>query len=178
MKTLYLVRHAKSSWDNPEISDFERPLNDRGRSAAPKMAQYLINKGIKPQLLVSSPATRAIGTALIFADKFGIAQKNILSIPNIYNSNNIELMEVIRELDDKYDSIMLFGHDTSITVVTEELSNQRFLHFPTCGAAGIKLNINSWKEVVDGCGTLAFFYFPKGIADEIKAQKKALKPKQ
>ncbi len=178
MKTLYLVRHAKSSWDKPELSDFERPLNERGRTAAPKMAQYLINKGIKPQLLVSSPATRAIGTALIFAEKFSYPQNNILSIPKIYNSNNVELMEVIHELDDKFDTIMLFGHDTSITVVTEELSNQRFLHFPTCGVAGITLKVNSWKEVVDGCGTLAFFYFPKGIADELKAKKKAIKTKQ
>ncbi|UPT66939.1 MAG: histidine phosphatase family protein [Sphingobacteriales bacterium JAD_PAG50586_3] len=178
MKTLYLVRHAKSSWENPEHTDFERPLNDRGIKAAPKMAQYLINKGIKPQHFVSSPAARAITTARLFAQKFDFPLNNIQQIDKIYNSDKTELMEVISGLDDKYDSIMLFGHDTSITVTTEELSNQRFLHFPTGAAAGIKLNISKWADVHDGCGELQFFYFPKGIAEEQKAAKKALKAKQ
>lgn len=178
MKTLYLIRHAKSSWDNPELTDFERPLNDRGRKAAPKMAQYLISKGIKPDHFVSSTATRAITTARLFAEKFNFPEKNIEGVAKIYNSDKLELMEVISALNDKYDSIMLFGHDTSITIVTEELSNQRFLHFPTGAAAGVKLNINSWADVHDGCGELQFFYFPKGIAEEQKAAKKALKAKQ
>jgi phosphohistidine phosphatase len=141
------------------------------------MAAYLINKGVNPQQLVSSTATRAITTARIFAENLKYPEKSIKGEAKIYNSNNAELMEVIRKLDDAYDSIMLFGHDTSITVVTEELSNQRFLHFPTCGVAGITLRVDSWADVFEGCGELQFFYFPKGIDDELKALKKAAKTK-
>lgn len=171
MKTLYLIRHAKSSWADAQLTDFERPLNDRGRKNAPLMAEYLINKGIKPTHFISSPATRAITTARIFADKMGYDRKNIQIEARIYNANRAELMDVIRNLDNRYDSIALFGHDTSITVVTEELSNQRFLHFPTCGVACINLNINSWADVKEAIGELQFFYFPKGVEAELKAQK-------
>ncbi len=172
MKTLYLVRHAKSSWDSPNLTDFERPLNDRGRKAAPLMAKYIFDKGILPQRFVSSEAVRAISTARLFADKMQYAQKDIDQDSRIYNSTSPELLKVIQSLDDNYNSIALFGHDTSITVTTEELSNQRFLHFPTCGVAGIQLNVNSWADVKEGCGQLLFFYFPKGVQDELKALKK------
>lgn len=171
MKTLYLVRHAKSSWDDPNLTDFERPLNERGRKAAPIMAKYIFERGYIPQHFVSSPANRAIATARLFADKMNFERKNIQLDGRIYNSNNQELLGVIQSLNDKYDSIALFGHDTSITVTTEELSNQRFLHFPTCGVAGIKLNVNSWADVVEGCGELLFFAFPKGVKEEMKALK-------
>lgn len=173
MKTLYLVRHAKSSWDNPNWDDFERPLNERGLRSAPKMARYLVNKGIKPQQMVASPAARALSTAHMFAAVMGYPANDIVQVPAIYNSNRNQLFDILRQLDDNQDSIMLFGHDTSITIVTEDLSNQRFLHFPTCGVAGLKLNINSWADVKEGCGELEFFYFPKGIADELKLSKKA-----
>lgn len=171
MKTLYLVRHAKSSWDNPALTDFERPLNDKGRKAAPLIAKYLLEKGFIPQHYVSSPANRAITTARLFADKMDFPRKSIQIDARIYNSNNHELLRVIQSLNDSFDTIALFGHDTSITVTTEELSNQRFLHFPTCGVAGIKLNVNSWAEVKEGVGELLFFYFPKGVKDELKALK-------
>lgn len=175
MKTLYLVRHAKSSWADPSLTDFERPLNDRGRKNAPEVATYLVNKGIIVNHFVSSPATRAITTARIFADKMGFPRKNIQIEAGIYNASKQELIDIIKQLDNKHNSIALFGHDTSITVATEELSNQRFLHFPTCGVAGIRLNVNQWADVTEGCGDLLFFYFPKGIAAEEKA-KNLLKP--
>jgi len=132
MKTLYLVRHAKSSWDNPNLTDFERPLNERGLKAAPLMAKYVAAKGIAPQRFVSSMAARALSTARIFADKMHYPLNDIDLDSRIYNSTSPELLKVIQSFNDEYDSIALFGHDTSITVTTEELSNQRFLHFPTC----------------------------------------------
>lgn len=139
------------------------------------MAKYLFDKGLIPQHLISSPANRAITTARFFADKFDFPRKNIQIDARIYNADKFELLEVIRSLDNTYDTVALFGHDTSITVVTEELSNQRFLHFPTCGVAGIKLNINSWGEAADGCGELLFFYFPKGVKEEQNGLKSASK---
>lgn len=171
MKILYLVRHAKSSWDDPNLTDFERPLNARGRRDAPIMARYLRDKNIVPQHLVSSPATRAITTARIFADKLSIARKSIQIEAKLYNATRAQLLGTISKIDDCYESTMVFGHDTSMTVVAEELSNQRMLHYPTCAVCCIVFDVDTWQQAAQSTGRLQFFYFPKGIAAEQKAEK-------
>ncbi|MBC7939957.1 MAG: histidine phosphatase family protein, partial [Chitinophagaceae bacterium] len=111
MKTLFLVRHAKSSRDDPSLPDRERPLDDRGRHDAPKMGKRLTNRGVKPDLLVSSPALRALTTAQLIADEIGCQRKDIIVDERLYASSSDDLLSVICAIDDKLDSVMLFGHN-------------------------------------------------------------------
>src|ERR1700676_5214369 len=111
MKTLLIVRHAKSSWDNAAISDIDRPLNDRGRHDAPVMARRLIRTGARIDLFVSSPAKRARQTAEFFIREYGKKETAIRFVPELYHASTQTFKEVIAGLDDKADSVALFSHN-------------------------------------------------------------------
>ena len=111
MKTLYLIRHAKSSWDDPFQNDFERPLNSRGRSDAPRMARRLKEKDIHPDLMLSSPAERALSTCKIMAEKMGYNLNNVHTDRRLYHASEEELLQVVRELNDSNDEVALFAHN-------------------------------------------------------------------
>src|ERR1700754_58855 len=115
MKTLLIIRHAKSSWDNAETSDIDRPLNDRGKRDAPAMAQRLIKAGVAIDRFVSSPARRARQTAELFTQTFGKKGKEILFIPELYHASLETFKDVVSGLDDKDDSVALFSHNPGIT---------------------------------------------------------------
>src|ERR1035437_1678008 len=110
MKTLYLIRHAKSSWDNHDISDFERDLNHRGKQDATLMAKIIRQKKIKPDLIISSPAVRAINTANIFAGILDYPVEKIEANEKLYDAGLKELTDVVRNIDDDKTNVMLFGH--------------------------------------------------------------------
>jgi len=121
MKTLVIVRHAKSSWDDPSCSDFERTLNKRGERDAPYMAQITREKGIKADLIISSPANRALTTAKYFAKEQGIVDSNISQKELIYNSGFSEILRLLKKTDNSYNTVMLFGHNPDITHLTSYL---------------------------------------------------------
>ncbi|MGE0588212.1 MAG: histidine phosphatase family protein [Cyclobacteriaceae bacterium] len=161
MKILYVVRHAKSSWDNPDLRDFDRPLNDRGKRDAPKMGRRLKEREIVPDLMLSSPANRALTTCKAIADILGYDQGRIKTDQKIYHANESELFEVAAELNDNFDEVMIFGHNPGLTDFVNELVNERIMNVPTCGIVAGKLKIDSWKAIKPGCGKLHFFDFPK-----------------
>src|SRR5215470_8706335 len=111
MKTLYLVRHAKSSRDDPSLPDKERPLNKRGRRDAPRMGERLAKRDVKPDLILSSPAVRALATAEIVSRKLGYAIKDIVVDERLYGADPNDLLDVIHELGEKPKRVMLFGHN-------------------------------------------------------------------
>ncbi|RMD75414.1 MAG: hypothetical protein D6818_01735, partial [Bacteroidetes bacterium] len=111
MKHLYLIRHAKSSWDYPELRDIERSLNKRGRRDAPFMASLLHGKGVRPDLLLSSPATRAYSTAVYFAEALGYPVEQIRVEPVIYHGGEDDILALVRGLDDQLGTVLLFGHN-------------------------------------------------------------------
>src|SRR5689334_22986953 len=111
MKTLFLVRHAKSSWAHLSLNDFDRPLNARGKKDAPFMGEILYNQHILPDLLLSSPAKRAFSTAKKIAKAIGYKKKEINTDKDIYDADEDTLLKVIHRQDQKYDSIMLVGHN-------------------------------------------------------------------
>ena len=117
MRTLYLIRHAKSSWGNPGLRDHDRPLNERGLHDAPKMAQLLAEQGIKPDLLVSSPAKRALTTALYFAEAFKIEGIEVLREAKIYEAFPHEILSIISDLPESAQTVALFGHNPTFTEV-------------------------------------------------------------
>ena len=119
MKTLYLIRHAKSSWKDITLDDFDRPLNQRGKKNAPFMGKLLKQREVKPDLIISSPAKRAKCTANIIAREIGYT-KDIVFEPKIYESNLVSLKNVIYSIDDKYNTVFLFGHNPCLNIFVED----------------------------------------------------------
>ena len=161
MKTLYIVRHAKSSWDERGISDHDRKLNSRGKRDAPKMGELLNGKGYHPDIMYSSSAKRALTTAKIIAEKIAYPVDNIVVSKNVYDATTNDLVNLINIIDDKYESVMLFGHNPSFTVLANLLADKYIDNMPTCAVAVIELNIESWKEIESDCGKLIAFEYPK-----------------
>ncbi|MGB5848722.1 MAG: histidine phosphatase family protein [Ignavibacteriaceae bacterium] len=160
MKTLYLARHAKSSWKNPELSDTERPLNKRGKRDAPYIGNLLKEKGVKPDILISSPAVRARKTAVVIAELIDYPKSEILIDDNIYESSSSELINIIKGFDDKYNSVMMFGHNPGFTMLNNYLTDSFIDNIPTCGVVGIRFN-SSWEKIVGASGKAFFFIYPK-----------------
>jgi phosphohistidine phosphatase len=165
MKTLLLIRHAKSSWDNEGLSDFERPLNQRGKKDAPRMAKRLKEKLVTPDIVLTSPALRALDTCLEFVKILGFDKVKIKTEKSLYHASEDQLLSVVKSIKDRDrddDEIaLLFGHNPGITEFANSLLNIHIDNIPTCGIVAATLNIESWKDANWGCGTLKFYDFPK-----------------
>ena len=145
MKTLFLVRHAKSSWNEPGLPDKDRPLNDRGKRDAPKMGERLAKRNVKPDLILSSPARRALKTAQIIAKRLDYRLEDILVDDRLYAAEADDLLHVIRELGDKPKSVMLVGHNPELTELAHRLSN-KITRMPTCAVAELMFDAKWWSS--------------------------------
>jgi phosphohistidine phosphatase len=163
MKKLYLIRHAKSSWDDLSLSDFQRVLNKRGEGDAPLMAKALNDEGIKPELIISSPAIRAKTTAKIIANGIGY-EKDIAFKDSIYESSDFNLMMVIKELDDALESVMIVGHNPALTDVINKISDFSLHNLPTCGMVALELE-NGWADLTPYKAKKIFYMYPKMFKD-------------
>lgn len=165
MKELILIRHAKSDWANEAIKDIDRHLNDRGYADAYQLSQWYKSEFTLPDLLISSPATRAINTAYIFARTFGIPEAQVMVNGDLYESTMQDYLEIISKLDKKNNRVMLFGHNPAITNLTNELNKDLlFENVPTCGIIKIGFPYENWKEVADKKqGQLLLNKFPKSF---------------
>ena len=162
MKELILVRHAKSSWDYPNLEDFDRPLGSRGKRDAPFMAEILHEKGLVPHKLVSSSARRAQDTASYFGKAFGIPLWDIKLVDKIYEAMPDDLQEVTEELSDEWDSVYLFGHNPGFTVFANRFTEGfRFDNVPTCGIVHIIGQVKSWADFKPGNAKVDAWFFPK-----------------
>ncbi len=161
MKTLYLVRHAKSSWDNTALSDLDRPLNKRGERDAPRMGKRLKEREVAPDLMLSSPANRAITTCKVIANILGYDKSRIKTDQRIYHADEEELFQILSELKYTQEDVILFGHNPGFTYFANVLFSEHIMNIPTCGIVAGKLKIKSWKEIKAGCGKMEFFDFPK-----------------
>src|SRR5512145_1295013 len=160
MKTLFLVRHAKSSWDDPALPDQERPLNDRGRRDAPMMGERLAKRDVKPDLILSSPALRALTTAEIIAKKLDYKRKDIVVDDRLYAVGVDDLLAVIHELRDKLKRVMLFGHNPELAELVHRLSGE-ITELPTCAVAEFTFDVNSWSRIGRGKPAKAVLDYPK-----------------
>lgn len=163
MKTLYLLRHAKSSWKDDELMDIDRPLNRRGLTNAPLMGKHFRKLRIKPQLIISSPAKRALSTALIVAREIDYPEKNIKIDMGLYGANVEELLQAIHQIESSIHKIMLVGHNPGLTLLINYLTKDAIDNLPTCGLVQINLKVKDWKESSKNSGKLALFEFPKKL---------------
>jgi phosphohistidine phosphatase len=146
MKTLFLVRHAKSSWDQTSLADKDRPLEDRGRRDAPKMGKRLQRRDVKLDLILSSPALRALTTAEIIAAKVDYRKKNIKMDDRLYPGDVGALLNVIRRLDNTLERVMLVGHNPAFTELAHRFSRE-ITHMPTCSVAEFTFDAESWSDI-------------------------------
>ena len=165
MKNLFLTRHAKSSWGNPGLADIDRPLNERGKKAAPFMGKLIVDKGEKPDLLISSPANRALSTAKAFGGAMGLVENDIIIDRTIYGAGAQQLLELVQDQDDLYKSIMLFGHNPTFTSFVNLLTGNNIMNVVTCGVIRIDFEFSSWTDIEFGSGRLAYYEYPKKYAN-------------
>lgn len=163
-KQLLLVRHGKSDWGNLDLKDFDRPLNKRGKENAPEMAERLVKKGFKFDLIVSSPAKRAKSTAKFFAEAYQV--DDIKYEEAIYEANTTALLKVVNSFDDAADTAIMFGHNPGFTDLANELSDADIYNIPTAGMVLMSFPFDSWEMVSKGTGELLFFDYPKN-SDEM-----------
>lgn len=161
-KTLYLVRHAKSSWKDHSLADIDRPLNKRGRRSAPDMGKRLKDQGHKPDLIVSSPANRAFTTARKIAKQTGYDPSNIVIDKRMYFSGTGGMRELLEELDDRYQKVMIVGHNPAMTGLLYDLAQSSVFNMPTCAIAVIGFDMESWSELYSTAGDLLGYDYPKG----------------
>ena len=168
-KELFLVRHAKSSWDDPTISDHERPLNERGYRNAPEMGRRLSDRGVSPHALISSTALRACTTAEIMAGLLNCPKDQIVLDRALYHASATELQEYLGGLSDDHTSVMLFGHNPGMTRVVSHLYGLALDNLPTCGVVHLQFSTESWAEASRSMPSEATIDFPKnGTGTPIK----------
>jgi phosphohistidine phosphatase len=161
MKQLLVIRHAKSSWDNPDLQDNERPLNKRGLEDAPLMANVLRTHNFNLDKIFSSSALRAKMTTEIFAKELKIPESMIEYTDELYNASRREILNFIKRLDDKYESIAIVGHNPGLTDLVHFLLYDFDYELPTCAVVGIDLDLEKWSDIKSGTGSLKFFEYPK-----------------
>ena len=160
MKKLFLVRHSKSSWDFPDLNDFERPLNNRGRKDAPLMGGILAKKQVMPDIIYSSPAGRALKTALIIAEKINY-EKPVMVMNRLYEASEKTLWDLVKDQPDHIENMMIFGHNPELTSFANSLTDKTIDNLPTTGIYAVSWQVDTWKEIQKKDGQLLFFDFPK-----------------
>lgn len=161
-KTLYLVRHAKSSWKDSSLGDRDRPLNKRGRRSARDMGARLAKQGHLPDLIISSPAKRAYSTAKKIARAAGYDKSDIRKEENLYFAGIFSMCNVLEELDDIFESVMMVGHNPAMTNLLNTLCETSIVNMPTCAIAIIQFDFDSWPDLGSEDGTLIGYDYPKG----------------
>lgn len=161
MKTLLLVRHAKSDWNDASLSDFDRPLNERGKRDAPAMAHRLLDKKIAIDAFISSPAKRAKKTATIISKEYGREKEELILIDELYGAGEAIFFDVISKADNKFDSIAVFSHNPGITDFANMLTDARIDNIPTCGIFAVTIDCKKWADFKHAKKEFWFFDYPK-----------------
>jgi phosphohistidine phosphatase len=146
LKTLFLLRHAKSSWSDPVLPDRERPLTGRGRRAARKMGRRLARRDLLPDLILASPALRAYKTARLIARRLRYPRRDILLPEGLYACTPADLLRTVQSLDDSLQRVMLIGHNPEIEALAHRFCSQ-ITHMPTCAVVRLAFDTDSWAKV-------------------------------
>lgn len=163
MKTLILIRHAKSSWADSGMNDFDRPLNERGKKDAPEMAERLLKKNIQIDTFVTSTANRARKTCAAFMEVFHAQKEQRILKEELYLAPPQRFIEVIEKLSDDTAHAAIFAHNPGITDFANSLTNIKVDDMPTCAVFAVKVKTNKWSSFVRAEKTFLFFDYPKQV---------------
>ena len=162
MKTLLLIRHAKSSWDSLTLNDFDRPLNERGKNDAPIMAKRVKKRNIKIDAFISSPARRAKKTAEYFIKEFGGKEEEVIFVSALYDESIKDFETTIEAINDKCDCVAIFSHNPGITAFANLLVKDANIdNMPTCSVFAVKINVSKWQDFSRAKKDFLFFEYPK-----------------
>lgn len=159
MKTIYIVRHAKSSWEYDSVKDIDRPLKERGINDAHLLSKILAKQLQKPDVFVSSSANRALHTAVIFCENFDYPLSNLQIKRQLYSFSDGYLVKTVKALDDGFNSAIIFSHDHGINTFVNKFGSKPIAHVATCGVVGIRFDEKHWKNIRKG--TTVLVEFPK-----------------
>ena len=160
-KRLLICRHAKSSWLDDSLGDFDRPLSKRGERDAPEMGRRLMQRGIRPDLIMTSPAARALSTALHYAGQVGYPLDQLQRNPIQYAATVPVLIKMVQEIEPQVNTLFLVGHNPESTALANVLGGLVIDNIPTSGIVALEFPVVSWRELAANTGTLLFFDFPK-----------------
>ena len=160
MKYLLINRHAKSPWNNFNISDHDRELNSQGVNDALSMGKRLLAKGISFNLIITSSAIRALTTSQLIASEINYPLDKIRVEKGIYGANNDDLKDIIHEIDNDVDSLAMFGHNPALHMLSEDLMEEKINKFPTCSMAYFEFKTDNWKEINNCDRKILFFDYP------------------
>jgi len=166
VRELFIMRHAKSSWDDPSLADFDRPLNQRGKSDAPLMGKHLAKMGVKPDLIIASPAKRAKKTAKIVAEEIGYNPEQILYRETIYEASPQSLLYMVCQLPEDAKRVMIVGHNPGLTQLANILGDIMIDNLPTAGIVGIVFDTSKWEEACRMKGQTVLFDYPKKLKEK------------
>ena len=161
MKTLTLVRHAKSSWGDPGLRDRDRPLSRRGERDAPRMGKRIVKAGMRPSLIISSPAARAWATAKAVAQEIGYPQEFLQREADLYLASVDDFLEIVNAQDIGFNSLMLVGHNPGLTEFANYLSPNLTDNVPTAGVVSVNIDQNDWNLYDQPATELVVYDFPK-----------------
>jgi phosphohistidine phosphatase len=167
MKEIIVVRHAKSDWGNEDLKDVDRHLSERGYRDAYFLSEWYGKTKNKPAQILTSTATRALNTALIFARRLEFDMNHFQLEQDIYEASVSTLLLMLKKQNKQIDSVMLFGHNPSVTNLCNELSEDLFLdEIPTCGIISYSFNVQQWSELMPKTGKLNYYQFPKDFKNK------------
>ncbi len=161
MKIIYFVRHAKSSWEDSSLRDFQRPLNKRGLRDAPFMGRLMHAKAPAPDRLITSPAVRARTTARYYAEAIGYPVEDLQEEPVIYEAFPVDIMKLIEQFDPGWKVVFLFGHNPTWTTLANTFATSFIANIPTCGTFRVEAEVDDWAAFTSATGRLTEFYYPK-----------------
>ena len=167
MKALYIIRHAKSSWDDDRLSDFDRPLNERGKRDAPSMGKRLKERDVVPDMVLSSPAKRALSTAKKITNALGFDSEKIKTDRRLYHADSEMILLLVQEIKNKHQTALVFGHNPGLTdFANSVMTDKMFIdNIPTCGVVAFLFDVSDWKDVKRKSGKIIFFDYPKNSGD-------------
>lgn len=160
-KYLTIIRHAKSSWENSALDDIIRPLNERGIESIKIIGNYLKDKEIQPDFVLTSPATRALQTAIGIGKYLNFDTDDLHIKQDIYYGSEKEILDVICTIDEHFTDVFLFGHEPILSSLIELLTKEKLEKFPTCAVYRIRFNINNWKNITSTKANCEFYVNPK-----------------
>ncbi len=161
VKQVCFVRHAKSSWIHPELSDFDRPLDKRGLHDAPMMALKMYDLGLIPDHIITSAANRAKTTASFFRDQAKLSEDKFVITEQIYEAGQEAVYEALRAAPDDADFVFVFGHNPTFTYIANAIAGVSIDNVPTCGVVHAQLFISSWKDFRPDIAGFIGFHYPK-----------------
>ncbi len=166
MKELIFVRHAKSDWGNESLRDIDRHLNERGYDSAYTLSKWYAQNKPQPDLILCSTATRALSTALIFVRAMDLPMERFKLEKSIFETSWEHLLALAQQTNDQVSSLMIFGHNPSITNGCNELAEELFVdNVPTCGIISLRFEVKHWKDLAPKTGKLNFYEYPKNLKD-------------